>query len=126
MELFASTPSAESRAIGLWQSVHASPRSWCTEPIQSWRAPPLWHDRHTPVCVSMGVFASRVKAMIRPGPVLRVRGTAAVAGFAGGIGTRSGGAGAERREVQRMRGVHVFQRMAGDAGLRADRDRVGR
>src|SRR5690348_5678946 len=66
IEFFASTPSGESRAIGLWQSVQESSCCWCTEPVQSWRAPPLWQARHTPACASIGVLASRVKAMIKP------------------------------------------------------------
>src|SRR5690242_458188 len=69
IEFFASTPSGESRAIGLWQSVQESSCCWCTEPIQSCRAPPLWQARQTPACVSIGVLASRVKAMIKPGLV---------------------------------------------------------
>src|SRR5574337_346254 len=69
MELSASTPSADSFAIGLWQSVQPSWCCWCTEPIQSWRAPPRWQARHTPVCASTGVLESRVKAMIKPGLV---------------------------------------------------------
>ena len=52
---FAISPSADSRTIGLWQSVHDRPRPSCSDPVQCWRAPPAWQPRQVPTWTSTGV-----------------------------------------------------------------------
>src|SRR5262245_42666033 len=63
---FASSPVAESRAMGLWQSLHARRLESWTEPCQNMRSRPLWHCMHCAFWTSMGAPRRRVKAMIAP------------------------------------------------------------
>ena len=65
-------------AIGLWQSLQASPRDSCIEPIQCNSGPPSWHCWHIAFICAGSWIESREKAAIvadvgfvtcaRPGP----------------------------------------------------------